>query len=142
MSDLFKPSRSRHPLQRLIEYSQPYRVQVRLAILASIFNKIFDLAPPALIGAAVDVVVQQENSWLAQFGIQDTYTQLAILSGLSAIIWIFESGFEYGYARLWRNLAQSIQHRLRLDAYQHLQELELGYFEERSTGGVNVHSQR
>ncbi|MDA0209146.1 MULTISPECIES: ABC transporter ATP-binding protein [Desertifilum] len=136
MSDLFKPSRSRHPLQRLIEYSQPYRVQVRLAILASIFNKIFDLAPPALIGAAVDVVVQQENSWLAQFGIQDTYTQLAILSGLSAIIWIFESGFEYGYARLWRNLAQSIQHRLRLDAYQHLQELELGYFEERSTGGL------
>ncbi|MBD2311800.1 ABC transporter ATP-binding protein [Desertifilum sp. FACHB-1129] len=136
LSDLFKPSRSRHPLQRLIEYSQPYRVQVRLAILASIFNKIFDLAPPALIGAAVDVVVQQENSWLAQFGIQDTYTQLAILSGLSAIIWIFESGFEYGYARLWRNLAQSIQHRLRLDAYQHLQELELGYFEERSTGGL------
>jgi len=30
--------------------------------------------------------------------------------------------------------AQTIQHDLRLDAYEHLQELELAYFEERSTG--------
>jgi ATP-binding cassette subfamily B protein len=45
-------------------------------------------------------------------------------------------GFEYIYARLWRNLAQTIQHDLRLDAYGHLQELELAYFEERSTGGL------
>jgi len=37
---------------------------------------------------------------------------------------------------LWRNLAQTIQHDLRLDAYKHLQNLELAYFEERSTGGL------
>ena len=37
---------------------------------------------------------------------------------------------------MWRNLAQNIQHDLRLDAYKHLQELELAYFEERSTGGL------
>jgi len=47
---------------------------------------------------------------------------------------ILESVFEYAHARLWRNLAQTIQHDLRLDAYEHLQELELAYFEERSTG--------
>jgi ATP-binding cassette subfamily B protein len=35
--------------------------------------------------------------------------------------------FEYAYARLWRNLAQAIQHDLRLDAYGHLQSLELAY---------------
>ena len=33
-------------------------------------------------------------------------------------------------------MAQNIQHDLRLDAYKHLQELELAYFEERSTGGL------
>ena len=52
------------------------------------------------------------------------------------IIWGLESLFEYGYKRLWRDLAQNIQHNLRLDAYRHLQELELAYFEERSTGGL------
>ena len=38
--------------------------------------------------------------------------------------------------KFWRNLAQNIQHNLRLDAYNHLQDLELAYFEERSTGGL------
>jgi ATP-binding cassette subfamily B protein len=42
--------------------------------------------------------------------------------------------FEYAYALLWRNLSQSIEHDLRLDAYEHLQSLELAYFEDRSTG--------
>jgi ATP-binding cassette subfamily B protein len=45
-----------------------------------------------------------------------------------------ESIFEYAYALQWRNLAQTVQHELRLDAYQHLQELEMAYFEERSSG--------
>jgi ATP-binding cassette subfamily B protein len=35
---------------------------------------------------------------------------------------------------LWRNLAQDIEHDLRLDAYDRVQHLELAYFEENSTG--------
>ena len=99
-------------------------------------NKLFDLAPPALIGIAVDVVVKQQDSILAQWGIKDVFWQLAIITGLSAIVWALESIFEYAYDYLWRNLAQDIEHDLRLEAYSHLQELELAYFEERSTGGL------
>ncbi|MEP0872009.1 ABC transporter ATP-binding protein/permease [Trichocoleus desertorum AS-A10] len=131
-----RPSHSQHPLQRLIQYGHQYHSQIRWAIACSILNKIFDLAPPALIGAAVDVVVQKQNSWLAQFGVRDVFGQLVILSVLSAVIWGLESAFEYAYARLWRNLAQNIQHDLRLDAYGHLQNLELAFFEERSTGDL------
>ncbi|MGB3205590.1 MAG: ABC transporter ATP-binding protein [Crinalium sp.] len=125
-----------HPLQRLIDYGRGYRVQIYQAIACSVLNKIFDLAPPALIGAAVDVVVKKQDSLIAQLGVKDVFHQLVILSFLSLIIWGLESVFEYAYARLWRNLAQNIQHNLRLDAYSHLQELELAYFEERSTGGL------
>jgi len=57
--------RKSHPLQRLIDYSHNYRDQIWLATACSILNKIFDLAPPALIGIAVDVVVKQEDSLLA-----------------------------------------------------------------------------
>lgn len=127
-------SSSKRPLQRLIRYGRAYRKQMWLATLCSILNKLFDLAPPVLIGAAVDVVVKRQNSLVAQLGIQDIVGQLLILTVLSFIIWILESAFEYAYARLWRNLAQTIQHDLRLDAYTHLQELELEYFEARSTG--------
>ncbi len=122
------------PLKRLFAYGHNYRTEIRQAIACSILNKIFDLAPPALIGAAVDVVVQKEDSLIAQLGVTDIFTQLLILAGLSLIIWGLESLFEYAYSRLWRNLAQTIQHDLRLDAYAHLQSLDLAYFEDRSTG--------
>jgi len=124
------------PLQRLLAYSSNYRRQLWLATTCSILNKIFDLAPPALIGIAVDVVVKQQDSIIARLGVRDVYGQFVILSILTVIVWILESVFEYAFARLWRNLAQNIQHDLRLDAYKHLQELELAYFEEHSTGGL------
>jgi ATP-binding cassette subfamily B protein len=129
-------SRAAHPLKRLLIYSRKYRRQIWLASIYSVLNKIFDLAPPALIGIAVDVVVQQQDSIIARWGVKDVFGQFLILSVLTVIIWILESVFEYAYARLWRNLAQTIQHDLRQDAYNHLQELELAYFEERSTGGL------
>jgi ATP-binding cassette subfamily B protein len=101
-----------------------------------VLNKLFDLAPPALIGIAVDVVVEQQDSMLAQLGLESVFGQLLALTLLSMVIWGLESTFEYAYARLWRNLAQTIQHDLRLDAYSHVQNLELSYFESRSTGGL------
>ncbi len=122
------------PLKRLLEYGQDYRNKFYLAGLCSILNKIFDLAPPALIGAAVDVVVKQQDSLIARWGVKDVFSQLLILTFLSFIIWGLESLFEYLYAQLWRNLAQNLQHHLRIDAYTHIQNLELSYFEEKSTG--------
>lgn len=119
-----------------MQYGRTYSNQIWLATLCSILNKVFDLAPPVLIGVAVDIVVQKQDSLLAQFGFPDVRTQLLILAALTLVVWGLESAFEYAYARLWRNLAQKIQHDLRLDAYQHLQELELSYFEARSTGGL------
>ncbi len=126
----------KHPLARLLQYGDKYRVTIWQAVICSILNKLFDLAPPALIGAAVDVVVKQEDSLVARFGITDVFGQLVVLSILSAIIWGLESIFEYAYNRLWRNLAQDVQHDIRLDAYSHVQDLELAYFEEHSTGSL------
>jgi ATP-binding cassette subfamily B protein len=85
---------------------------------------------------AVDVVVAREDSWIASLGFPDVMTQLWILAGLTIIVWGLESASEYVLEVLWRNLAQSIQHELRIDAYSHVQKLELAYFEERSTGGL------
>ena len=102
----------------------------------------FDLAPPLLIGAAVDVVVQQEDSFLAGLGFPDTRTQLIVLAVITFLIWLLESLFEYLHSIVWRNLAQSVQHELRIDTYGHVQGLELAYFEDSSTGGLIGHPQR
>ena len=125
-----------HPLRRLVGYASARRGHLWLASVCSVLNKIFDLGPPVLIGAAVDVIVQRENSLLAGFGVVDVGQQLLVLSAITFAVWILESAFQYAYAILWRNLAQSVEHDLRVDAYRHLQGLELAYYEERSTGGL------
>ena len=125
-----------HPFIRLTRYARNYRSQIWTATIYSILNKFFDLAPPVLIGAAIDLVLQKENFWANPLGVQGLAAQLFVLSAISGVIWGLESIFEYAYALQWRNLAQTLQHDLRLDAYQHLQELELAFFEERSSGGL------
>ncbi|MFQ4146088.1 ABC transporter ATP-binding protein [Chlorogloeopsis sp. ULAP02] len=127
-------TRSAHPLLRLLRYAKPYQAQICGAVICSILRTLLDLAPPYLIGVAVDVVVERETSLIARFGIQNPLTQLLVLSVLTIASWGLESLSQYGADKLWRNLAQTLQHELRVDTYNHLQELELAYFEDRSTG--------
>ena len=125
-----------HPLRRLLQYARDYRPTVALATLFSILNKVFDLAPPALIGAAVDITVQREDSFIAGLGVSDVKDQLLVLAGITLVVWIGESVFQYIYQIYWRNLAQTLEHALRIDTYAHVQDLELAYFEDQSTGGL------
>ena len=133
------PTSKTHPeqpssLRRLLVHLAPQRRLVLAAAACSLLNKLFDLAPPALIGLAVDVVVRGQQSLLAGFGLATVAQQLWMLALLTFVIWAAESLFEYLYDVLWRNLAQITQHRLRLEAYDHLQQLELAFFEQDSSG--------
>tara|TARA_B100000674_G_scaffold90281_1_gene62908 strand:+ start:9420 stop:11153 length:1734 start_codon:yes stop_codon:yes gene_type:complete len=113
-----------------------HRKTIRLASFCSVTNKIWDLAPPLLIGLAVDVVVLKEDSFLAGLGYSDPWNQLILLSVLTFLIWGLESLFEYFYGVLWRNLAQSVQHELRLDTFNHVQKQGMGWFDERQKGDI------
>ena len=127
---------SSHPLMRLLSHLRHYRGLVLLASLCSVLNKVWDLAPPVLIGMAIDVVAAREDSFLAQMGYPDVYDQLYILTGITVVIWVLESMFQYFYAVLWRNLAQTAQHELRMSAYTHIQDLEMQWYSEQSTGSL------
>ena len=113
-----------------------HRKTIRLASLCSITNKIWDLAPPLLIGLAVDVVVLKEESFLAGLGYTDPWNQLILLSILTFLIWGMESLFEYFYGVLLRNLAQTVQHELRIDTFNHVQKQGMGWFDERQKGDI------
>ena len=124
------------PLKRLFEYSKLYSTKIYTATLFSVLNKLFDLAPPILIGAAVDIVVRRENSIFSNLGISNLVDQLIFLAILTLIIWLSESLFEYLYKIQWRNLAQVIEHKLRMDAYDHIQRLDMEWFEDQKSGGL------
>ena len=127
---------SSHPLMRLLSHLRQHRGTVLLASLCSVVNKVWDLAPPVLIGMAIDVVAAREDSFLAKMGYPDVYDQLYILTAITVVIWVLESLFQYFYAVLWRNLAQTAQHELRMSAYTHIQDLEMQWYSEQSTGSL------
>jgi len=125
-----------HPLTRLFSQLRDHRMTIILASFCSVMNKFWDLAPPVLIGIAVDVVALREESFLGDMGWSDPRDQFLILVALTVVIWVLESLFEYFYAVLWRNLAQTAQHELRMSAYKHIQDLEMRWFSEQTTGGL------
>lgn len=121
-------------LVRLLRYARGHRRSIIVASIYSILNKLFDIMPEILIGMAIDVVVRQDQSFMADMGIAEPFHQMLALGALTIGVWAFESLFEFLLLVQWRNLAQRLQHDLRMDAYGHLQDLDMAWFEDASTG--------
>jgi len=125
-----------HPLFKLIRYSKKYRFDITLASLYSLLNKVFDILPEVLIGVAVDIIVKRQDSMLSHLGIHDVKLQIILLGLFTGLTWILESFFQYLYSIKWCYLAQNLQHDMRLDAYKHIQNLELEFFENKAIGNI------
>ena len=125
---------SQSNLKHLFVYSQQQKTKAKRGIVYSILNKLFDLAPPVLIGIAIDIVVEGNESFLASFGIPDRRRQLVILAILTFIIWGLESLFDYLSAVTWRGISQDIEHSLRTETFENVLSLDMKYFENKSSG--------
>ncbi|MCU1351551.1 MAG: transporter related protein [Acidimicrobiales bacterium] len=140
MSDLAGstiPVSSTPPLRELWRHARNHRRRIVVATTFSTLNKACDVAPELLIGAAVDVVVNKGQSFVGRvLGIQDRFSQLTALAIVTVVVWLAESVTEYIARVNWRNLAQTLEHDLRMEAYAHVQGLEMAYFEDRSSGGL------
>ncbi len=121
-------------LKHLFVYSQQQKTKAKRGIVYSILNKLFDLAPPVLIGVAIDIVVEGNESFLASLGIPDRRRQLVILAILTFIIWGLESLFDYLSAVTWRGISQDIEHSLRTETFENVLSLDMKYFENKSSG--------
>lgn len=121
-------------LKQLFKFATQNKTKAKRGIVYSILNKLFDLAPPVLIGIAIDIVVEGSESFLASFGIQDRRDQLIVLAVLTFVIWSLESLFDYLSAVTWRGISQDIEHKLRSDTFQNVLSLDMTYFENKSSG--------
>jgi len=128
------PDSSFAALLALLRYAKGYRVRILVASLCSFLNCFFDVMPEILIGIALDVVINQDTSFMASLGFATPRSQILALAVLTLIIWIGESLFQFLYLVLWRNLAQDLQADLRQEAYETVQRQDMGFFETRSSG--------
>ena len=131
-----KEARSFFTIFQFLNYSKKWRPKILLATFYSIINKLFDIAPEILIGFAVDLVVKKQSSFIASLGFVDPKSQLTMLGICTFLIWAFESLFQYMYSITWRNIAQSVEHEIRLDAYTHVQSLDMQWYDKQKTGNI------
>ncbi|MBR7742054.1 ABC transporter ATP-binding protein [Phycicoccus sp. BSK3Z-2] len=131
------PAGPPRPIAALWERYRRYRTRFVLAVVVSAVNKVADIVPELLIGAAVDVVVRGDDSFVAGLlGVESREAQLVWLAVVNAVVWLVESASEYVSALLFRGLAQSVEHDLRVEAYDHAQRLDLRWHEARASGAT------
>jgi len=123
------------PLAALWQRHRRYRGRLVAAVTMSTVNKVADVVPELLIGAAVDVVVRGQDSFVGEvLGVESRYSQLAWLAVINVVVWVVESVSQYVADVLWRGLAQGVEHDLRVEAYDHAQHLDMSWHEGRASG--------
>lgn len=111
-----------------------YRSSMVVPCAASFWMRVTDLMPPFFVGVAVDILVSGPAAWIAAVGFSTVSGQLIFLAGLTLVAGAASVLAEYVQARLWHKLAQRVRYDLRMEAYRHVQTLDLACIEEKSSG--------
>ncbi len=140
--DPFAEQRGRvdNPMRRLVgEYGRPYWSAATLGIIASLGARLLDLLPVILLGIAIDSLFQQIEpfdlplvpaTWLPA----TAENQFFLVIGLITASFVIGAGFHW--LRNWgfNSFAQDIQHDVRTDTYDTMQQLNMGFFANKQTG--------
>ena len=150
--DPFEEQRERtaNPMRRLFsDYGRPYGLQFVVGMLASVAARTLDLLPPLMLGLAVDAIFLDNRAlalplvpdgWLpngpdARFlGFGGDVAQFAFV--VAVVVGSFGVGALFHYVRNWgwNSFAQNVQHDVRTDTYDHMQRLDMAFFEDKQTG--------
>jgi ATP-binding cassette subfamily B protein len=140
--DPFEEQRERvdNPMQRLVgEYGRPYWLSVTLGILASLAARLLDLLPVVLLGIAIDSLFQGiepfniplvPQAWLPAEAIDQFFLVIGLITAAFATGAAFHWLRNYGF----NSFAQDIQHDVRTDTYDTMQQLDMGFFANKQTG--------
>lgn len=120
-------------LRRLLDDMQPYRNVTGLVVLCGSMTALFWLSQFGVVGLTVDLVTGRRRSRLP--GLNGSPGQiLLIMGGATLAITGLQALCEYGGQLLWRNLSQSLQHRLRTRAHARVLSLSSDELDARRPG--------
>lgn len=110
-----------------------YAGALTLASLAAVVNKVFDLAPPILVGWFVDSLQGAPPAFLATSNVVRATDALAVAT---VVVFAVESAFEWAYLYYFMVLAQNVQHDLRQRATAAMLHREQAFFSNARAGDV------
>src|SRR5678815_1450136 len=110
-------------MRRLITYLRPYKLQVALATAAIIGHSVLELAPPYLVKLVIDRYIPARD-----------------LNGLAIVAMLYlatlAGSFVLDYAQTWvlQFTGQRIMFDIRMQIYEHLQRLDLKFYDRNPVG--------
>ena len=139
----FDPSLAR----RLLRYLAPYRVRATVSVGLVILSSILEIAGPAIIAVAIDLYVkpmhgataigisQRVGLWLTSHGWSTTpLTGIDVAAGLYFLVLIGNFAVLYTQMVLMNLMGQFIQYDLRKQIFEHLQRLNVQFFDRNPVG--------
>ena len=132
--------RTRNPMRRLfVEYGRNHVPEFVLGLVASVVARTLDLLPPLLLGIAVDAVFLNRrpyalplvpDAWVPIGAEPQLWFTTAVVAGAFGVGAVFHYVRNWG----WNAFAQHVQHAVRVDTYDHMQRLDMAFFEDKQTG--------
>lgn len=131
-----------NPVLRLLgRYSRPYLVPLCGAVIGNLLSRVFWFYPPVVLGVVFDSILLGESEYSlpgipAGFVPNDQIGQLWFSVGVVALVYVL--GYVVSIAANWTLsvIAYRVQHRLRVESYDHAQRLGYEFFEVEQKGDL------
>jgi len=127
----WSPAPGENPFISFLNHSPQHSGLIAGALGTAFADRMFEAAPPAMIGAGVDVLTRGSNSVIGKLGFPTVPSQLSFLGLAASAVWILDSFLGYLHTLSSERLAIAVQNDLRNQIYRHLQILDLAIIEER-----------
>jgi ATP-binding cassette subfamily B protein len=101
------------------------------AVVLGVVDRLFEAAPPLMIGAGVDVATRGSDSFLGRLGFGSAVSRLTALGAASAAVWLLDTVSGYARGRAYADLADAVRLELRNYVYDRIQSLDVGVIEGR-----------
>lgn len=132
--------------RRMAGYARPYWARMLTGTLLVGVIAFFAILPPALMGATVDLVFKQEDSFVANavrnaitpffpsFADFTAMQQLWVMAGLFLLVRVGAFFTEWGNGYLLAGLGQRVIYDIRMQLFKHIHSLSLSYFHRHPVG--------
>ncbi|ACV11551.1 ABC transporter related [Halorhabdus utahensis DSM 12940] len=130
------------PMWRLLgNYGRGYIPEFVLGGVASVVARFLELIPALVLGVAIDALFVGGQDFTLPLVPQsvipaDEPGQFWFAVGLVGAVYLLSAGLNWVNGWAWNRFAQHLQHEVRVDTYDVVQRMRMGFFDDKQTGEV------
>jgi len=124
-------------MHRLLTYLRPYKIQVGVALTATMLKSASDVAGPYLAMLAVDKYLAPKagrHSFLDRWLSGNPWTGIGQIASLYLFLLVFSFLLEYVQIYLMQWTGQKVMFDLRSQIFRHLQRMHIGFYDKNPVG--------